>query len=133
MKRKIIFIAFFILLSITLISLNFLQPSIGPHYGVVKEAGEYNIEMKSSFTSFYAYLLDKQNKSVSNKGIFCETKFDFTDGTFVNIPLSPYGEDGFSCELNKSKFFSCTINFNVSGKRISANFENFNPVVKKNN
>ena len=121
----------FLFITITLISLSFLQPTIGQHYGIVKEAGVYNIEMKNSFTNFYAYLLDKQNKPISNNGIFCETRFAFSDGTFTKIPLNSFGKDGFSCELNTFKFYSCTIYFNVFGKSVSANFESEKPIVQK--
>ena len=104
---------------------------MGPHEGVVKPAGDYNIEVKNSFTNFYAYLLDKKNKPISNKGITCEVRFIFSDNTGISTSLIPYLEDGFTTEKMMPEFYSCRVYFNIQGKSVSAKFENKNTIVQK--
>jgi ABC-type cobalt transport system substrate-binding protein len=132
MRTKIILIILLLILAAMLISLNYFQSSTGPHQGTVKKAGEYNIEVKNSYTNFYAYLLDKKSKPISNKGISCEVKFVFGDHTGISIPLIPYKDDGFTTEDVVPEFYSCSVNFNVMGKLISAKFENENTIAQKN-
>lgn len=132
MKIKIA-LAGLLFLTAVLISFNFLESSsaTGPHGGNVKSAGEYYIEMKHSSFDFYAYLLDKKMKPISNKGISCEAKFVFSDSTLINVPLKPLGEDGFSTKSGAIAFSSCRIFFNVFGVYVSAEFENENPIVQE--
>ena len=132
MKTKIIIIIVLIILAALLISLKYLQPAYGPHQGIVKSGGEYNIEMKNSPQNFYTFLLDKKNNPISNKGISCEVRFVFADNTGVVKYLEPYGEDGFSLASGAPNFLSCRIYFNVLGKTISAKFENEVPIAKEN-
>lgn len=133
MKTKIIIISLILLLlSIILIALNYSQTVIGPHDGIVKPAGEYNIELNSTYPAFFAYLLDKKNKPISNSRIICEAEFLFPDSTKISAPLKPMGEDGFALDSDVHKFYSCKISFYVFGKMVSAQFENENAIVKKN-
>jgi hypothetical protein len=132
MKAKtIIIIAFLILLALFLISINFIQSPYGPHGGKVKEAGEYNIEMKNVYPNMYTVLLDKDYKPINNKGILCEIHFILPDNTKLNSQLKPFEEDGFTMELGGLNFSTCRVFFNVNGKSISAGFENENLIVQK--
>jgi len=132
MKTKIIFTVLFLLVATTLISFNFFQTStLGPHDGIVKQTGEYNIEMKNSFPNFYAYLLNKKLTPISNSGISCEVRFMSPDSTSFSVPLKPFGKDGFLMDSGTLKFNSCRIYFTVSGRSISAEFENENLFVEK--
>ena len=131
MKTKIIIITLLLTLALLLISLNIFQSATGPHDGTVKPAGNYNIEMKNSYDNFYAYLLDKKRNPISNTEIYCEVKFIFPDSTSTVIPLKPFEEDGFSIESGSLKFYSCRIYFKVSGKLISASFDNESLIVLK--
>ena len=108
-----------------------LKPATGPHDGIVKPAGEYNIEMRNTYDYFFAYLLDKNQNPLPNKGIKCEVKFIHADTTSTVIPLKSFGDDGFSAATHSLKFNSSRIYFNVRGKLISAQFENQNLIVEK--
>lgn len=132
MKTKVILITLFLLLALLFISLNLFQSSEGPHNGTVKQAGDYHIEMKNTPDYFFTYLLDKNRKPMSNKGIDCEVKFLFPDTTATTITLQPTGEDGFSTAASSLKFYSCRIYFKIKSKLISAQFDNENLIVQKN-
>lgn len=108
-----------------------LKPATGPHNGIVKPAGGYNIEMKNTYDYFFAYLLDKNQEPISNKGIQCEVRFILADTTSTILSLKPFEEDGFSAATQSIKFSSCRIYFKVKGKLISAQFENQNLIVEK--
>jgi hypothetical protein len=132
MKTKHIFSTLFVGIAIVFVSFNSYQSAIiGPHDGIVKEAGDYNIEIKNSEPTLYAYLLDKKLKPIANKGILCEARFLFSDSTNVNIHLKPYGNEGFSMESSALKYNSYRIYFNVNGKMVSAQFENESLIVEK--
>jgi uncharacterized protein YxeA len=131
MKSKIIFLTLLLIALLFLIGFEFYQPSVGPHGGIVKLAENYNIEMKNPYGNFYAYLLDKKLKPVSNKGISCEVKFFFADNTNMDAVLKPQGDDSFFTETT-ARYQSCRVTFNVFGKIVSAKFENENPMVQKN-
>ena len=128
MKKEIILIVVLLLITVSLVSLILFQRAAGPHDGVVKSAGEYKIEMKNSYPDFYAFLLDKKNIPVSNKGITCEVKFIFPDSSNIYTSLKPYGKEGFSLKSAALRFCSCQIHFITGGKTVSAAFENENPV-----
>lgn len=132
MKTKFIIISILlILLALVLISQNFFQSSVGPHGGIVKPAGEYNIEMKNIYPNIYTFLLNKNNKPIINKKLSCEISFLLPNKTIINSQLKPFGKDGFMMELGGLNYSSCRIFFNVSGKSVSAEFESENPIVKK--
>ena len=131
MKTKLIFLALLLIFIFVLLGFVHYQPSIGPHGGTVKQTENYNIEMKNPYGNFYAYLLDKKLKSISNKGISCEVKFFLADNTNIDIVLKPQGDDSFFTETTV-QYQSCRITFNLFGKMVSAKFENETPMVKKN-
>jgi hypothetical protein len=134
MKTKILITIFLLFsISIFLFSLNFFQSSIGPHGGIVKEADEYNIEMKNIYPNIYTFLLNKKNKPIVNKKISCEISFVLPNNTVINSQLKPFNEDGFVMESGGLNFSSCRIFFNVLGKTVSADFESENPIVEKKN
>ena len=131
MKTKIVLIGLLVVIMVTLNSLRIFQPIVGPHGGIVKQAGAYSIEMKENYPDFYAYLFVNNFKPVSNKGITCQARFILPDNTNIDVLLKPFGEDGFTAESGAFKFYSCRIYFNVFGKTVSAQFENENPIVQK--
>jgi hypothetical protein len=131
MKTKITFLVILFSIAVAFVSFNKFQSVVSPHGGRVKPAGEYNIEMKNVYPNLYTFLLDKNNKPISNKGIVCKAKFIFLDSTTLDIPLRPFEKDGFSGELNTLSFYSCRIYYDISGKSISANFETENQIVEK--
>jgi len=106
------------------------QSSYGPHGGLIKPAGNYQIEMKNPFGNLYAYLLDKKSRTIPNKGISCKARYYFPDSTTTEIDLKPLGEDGFVTETT-IRFYSCKITFNLFGKSVSAKFENETPIAQK--
>ena len=132
MKTKII--VFAVLLSVittAIISMDTFQVTTGPHGGKLQQADDFNIEMKTSYPHFYTYLLNKQCQPISNKGVSCEIKFFFPDGTTFDTPLKPYEEDGFTMESSISSYNSYRVTFHAFGKIVSAKFENENAIVKK--
>ncbi len=129
MKAKSILIICFILIVLVFVSMNLFPTPIGPHGGIVKSAGGYNIEMVSGYRDIYTYLLDGKQRSLSNEGITCEVCYIFPDSTRITNSLRPYGKDGFSSHTTILKFHSLKITFNVHGKLVSAKFENDYPIV----
>jgi hypothetical protein len=130
MRTKIIIILLIIIALILLVSLNVFQSPFGPHGGMVKDAGEYQIEMKNPYGKLYAFLLDKAYTPIKNKRISCSARYYFPDNTTTDVDLKPFGEDGFVTETT-IKFNLCKITFNLQGKSVSAKFENENPIVQK--
>jgi hypothetical protein len=129
MRQKYLLIALLLLLTLALVALGFLKPSVGPHGGAVKAAGDYHIEMKAIYPYFYTYLLDGKMRPFSNEGVLCEVKFKFPDDSEIKASLKPYGEDGFFLESSSQNYYSCKIYFNVFGKYVSASFENQNSLL----
>ena len=129
MKQKIIFWALIISIPLISLGMNFFQPSLGPHNGTVKKAGIYYIEMKSLQQEIHAYLLDKKLTPIGNKGVTCEVKIVYPDSSCLTKPLKTFGYDGFSAEVTSIQFVNCTIFFKISGKTVSAHFENNNLIV----
>lgn len=132
MKTKIIVFAVVLLIVTTaFISMNTFQVTTGPHGGSLQQAGDFNIEMKTTFPYIYTYLLNKQFQPISNKGVSCEIRLFFPDSTDLDITLAPYQEDGFRIESSISGYQSCRVIFNAFGKTISAKFENENAIVQQ--
>jgi len=135
MKTRAFIIISFLLAVTILISAIVFQPSpvatVGPHNGVMKQSGNYYIEMKAGYPGFYAFLFDNRIKPINNKGISCQVKFEFWDETTFSAVLKPFGEDGFFIGSYAPKFSSCKISFDAFGKHIAAEFENENVIAKK--
>lgn len=132
MKTKItVFAVFLLVLTAAFISMDKIQTTTGPHGGRLQQVEKFNIETKTSYSEIYAYLLNKQSKPMSNKGISCEIRFFFLDGTDLDVTLKPYQEDGFKIESSISDYQSYRVMFNAFGKNISAKFENENAIVQK--
>ena len=131
MKTKNFITSIIVMLTLSLHAQNIVAPAAGPHGGTVKNAGGYNIEMHYSYPDIFAYLLTKDLKSISNKGILCNVKFILPDNTSVETDLKPFGDDGFTTNSCPLLFNATKINFNLSGKYISTKFENDNPIVEK--
>jgi hypothetical protein len=131
LKQILPFSLIFLVLGILLlVSLNIPQTSVGPHGGIVKVAGNYNIEMKSPYGNLYTWILDYKLSPLNNKGVTCEARFYFSDNTIVDTRLKPFGEDGFTT-TTANDFLSCRITYKVAGKSVSAKFENENVIVQK--
>ena len=131
MKLKIIFIALFLLITFTLIAIRLMQPAIGPHGGIVREAGQYHIEIRSEYTCLYVFLLDGKTVPIPNRGILCELRVLFPDNTDTRLLLKPYGTDGFFIRLGSQRFQTYKICFNVFGENVSTEFNTENLVVQK--
>lgn len=132
MKTKIIVFAVLLLVITTaFISTDKFQVTTGPHGGRLQQAEKFNIEANASFSEFYTYLLDKQLKPISNKGITCKIRFLFSDSTNIDVTLNPYQEDGFRIESSVSGYHSYRVIFNAFGENISAKFENQINIVQK--
>jgi hypothetical protein len=131
MKLKIIFNVILVLIAVALLGINYLQPNVGPHNGSLQKAGTYYIEMKSMHQEIHAYLLDKRMEPIGNKGISCEVKLLYADSSCLIKPLKPFGNDGFSTGIPYTPYFYCRVSFKVSGKVVTAGFENQNLIVQK--
>lgn len=125
MKTNIIGFAVLLLVMTTaFVSMDKFQVITGPHGGRLQEADKFNIEVNTTYSEFYAYLLNKQYKPISNKGVTCKIRFLFPDSTNLDVNLKPYQEDGFRIESSVSGYHSYRVIFNAFGKNISAKFEN---------
>lgn len=130
-RTKIIFLIILLLVALTLIGVHFSGSSLGPHGGIVKKAGNYNIELKTAYPYLYTFLLDKNIKPINNKGITCEARFVFSDNTDLNVSLISFMNDGFSTKLVTQDYSFVQILFNVKGEAVSSKFENENLIVKQ--
>ena len=132
MKTKIIvFAALLLVITTAFISMDKFQVTTGPHGGRLQQAEKFNIETNVSNLEFYAYLLDKQYKPVSNKGVTCKIRFLFPDSTNIDVSLKPYQEDGFRIESSVAGYHSYRVIFNAFGENISAKFENQIAIVQE--
>lgn len=131
MNTKLILFGFFISVIILVYSLNFSQSTTGPHGGELKQAANYNIEMRADFPNLYFYLLNQKLAPVNNKGITCEVSFLFPDQTSIDLAPKPFEDDGFVIESSKIVYNSCRVTFNVFGKSVSALFQKENMIVNK--
>lgn len=130
-KLKILFLILLVLLALTLIGWHFSNQVECPHGGTVKDAGNFKIEAKTSSPYFYAFLLDKKNTPLSNKGISCEVRFIFSDHTDMKFAMTPFDDDGFIVKLITQEFIQSQVQFNVHGESVTAKFDNQNFVVRK--
>lgn len=132
MRTRTIFFAVILVLVAILISMKTIfAQDLGPHGGRIEKAENYNIEMKTDYTHFYTYLLTKKNKSINNKSISCEIRFFLLDGTTIDLPLKPFGDDAFVIDYFADDYGSFRVTFQVAGKAVSAKFENEKLLVKK--
>lgn len=131
MKTKRFFIVIFFLSFIAILYSysRIIYDDIGPHGGIVKSVGNYNIEMKVSKPDFQAYLLDSRLNPISNKGMSCEIRFYLYDSSTLDIDLKPFGEDGFVMESGINGYHYYNVIFSFFGKQIRAKFEDENVIV----
>ncbi len=95
-----------------------------PHGGMVQTAGDYHIEIVSVKEKVTIYLLDANEKTMSNKGVTGTIILQFADKTSATVPLTAIREDGFSVPNPKaSAFTSCVVTFKVNGKMATAKFK----------
>lgn len=114
-----------------LLLLNKSQVTIGPHGGKIKKAENFNIEKIQSPEYLYVFLLDNNYKPISNKGVIGEVRFYYLDETTSDIPLLPFETEGFVVKMQENQYHSCRITFIISGKFISAKFDNESLIVNK--
>lgn len=104
---------------------------LGPNGGIVKKAGDYYIEVKNvPEMNFYAYLLDKELKIISNKNVSCNAEFFFPDSTSLKIQLRPAVVDAFLADV-ASGYDACEITFDIADTRVFARFINLSSIVQK--
>lgn len=114
-----------------LFSQDSLSQAVGPNGGIVKKAENYYIEIKNvPEMSFYAYLLDKELKIISNKGVLCNAEFFFPDNTSLKVPLKPAPGEAFTADV-ASGYDACEITFYVLDKHVFARFKNISSIVQK--
>ena len=124
-----IFAFILLFIAISLISSKAFQGS-GPHGGTVKKAENFFIEITSPDKIFYAYLLDLNSKTISNKGISGDAKFFLPDSSIFVVQLKPSDGDGFSGE-GIPGYSACKITFNIFGNPASATFQNMTLLARK--
>lgn len=123
-------LAFPFLCLFVMTSLKLFQATDGPHGGIVKEAGDYNIEMRNQYDHFYVFLLDDNLIPINNSGLSCDVRFYYADSTSTQLNLIKYEEDGFRSLSTIPVFTACKIFFHIQGKIVSAKFDNSTYLVK---
>lgn len=103
-----------------------------PHGGRIKAAGNYFVELLFSSEKTYVYLLDQKVKPVSNQGISGKIIFQQADNIVTASELIPLKEEGFIAKVSVPAYVSCTVNFEVRGKKISAAFDNAESIAERN-
>ncbi len=129
-RYKILFILILLLATLTLIGLHFSQSPEGPHGGEVKQAGTYNIEVKTVSSYFFSYLLDSNAQPIGNKGISCNVRFIYSNHDDYTVSLTPYEGDGFFVKLVMPQYNLSQVSFIVKGNTIMAQFENESLIAK---
>lgn len=125
MKVKVFIVLLFAFLALVNITASEkTQIPEGPHGGAVKAAGSYYIEMKNPYEQIFAFLLDRNFKSINNKFISCSVRFYYNDSTSTDMQLEPYEEDGFVSPSTIPNFTNCKVRFFVQGKMVEAKFDN---------
>jgi hypothetical protein len=110
------------IIAFSLVFSSLFQEDLGPHDGRLKKVEDYFVEIKSTDTSFYTFLLNSKQQPISNKGTTCEARFFFPDSTVASLDLKPYKEDGFTVHMS-NHFVACKITYHALGKTIWATFE----------
>ena len=96
-----------------------------PHGGLVQEANGYHIEMVKGIDNISFYVLDAQQKTLSNKTITGTAVFDFFNKTKSTAPLKKGNKNVLLLNLPKANVFTyCTVSVVVKGKTITAKFKN---------
>ena len=131
MRTRTIFFAVLLVLAALFISMKTIFASdLGPHGGKTEKAGDHYIEVQKDDAHFYAFLLNKDKESIKNTNISCEIKFFLLDGTSLNIPLKPFGDEAFVIDYFESDYESYRITFEVEGKSVNAKFDKESFLVK---
>jgi len=133
MKTRLILPALFLLVTIAFYALKPFQTSlVAPHGGTLKQAENFQIEMKNSNSKIYTYLLDEKLQPVNNKEMTCAIKFFLPDSANLYVTMQPTGDDGFVTESNAYVYQSCKVIFKMPLRSVSARFENQNIIVNIN-
>lgn len=129
MKTMVCMICFF--LPGILFSQDSLSQSLGPNGGIIKKVENYYIEIKNvPEINFYAYLIDKELKIISNKNISCTAEFFYPDRASLKVQLRPVPGDAFMADV-ASGYNACEIVFGAFGTTILARFKHLSSVVRK--
>lgn len=126
-----IYILFFVT-TMELLLKNNIQVTNGPHGGKLKKTETFYIEKVQSHENIYVYLLNNKCIPINNKEIKGEIRFYFRDQTTSDAPLIPFESEGFEAKMSDENYHACRITFVISGKSISAIFDNDNLIVQKN-
>ena len=107
-------------------SMGHAQMDMPPHGGVLKDAGKYRVEMTVDLVMMQdrlAFYIFKGNmKPLSGKDVTGSITFLNPDGTSTTTPLVSRGGNHFVAQLENTEPFSCTVEFVVKGKPVSAVF-----------
>ena len=128
--RTIVFIALSIVIS-NIKAQDTIKKVVGPHGGSIKHVENYNLEILNAYNSVLTYLYDKGLSPISNKGINGDIMFIYADNASLNVKLKAIESNGFIAEITNQDYFYFVINLNISGKFISAKFDNFSRLAKK--
>jgi hypothetical protein len=104
----------------------------GPHGGALKKSGDYYIEMKNPEGYFFAYLLDKKLKTISDKNLSADVRFFMPDSTVVDVKLARGSDKSYTAKSIPG-FIACKIIFKAGKSEISATFENGDKVAELKN
>lgn len=97
----------------------------GTHGGLMQDADGYHIEMVKGKDSITFYILDAQQKTLSNKTVSGTAVFDFFNKTKATSPLAKSKKDAMWVSTPKANVFTyCTVSLIVQGKTITAKFKN---------
>jgi hypothetical protein len=112
------------LLLFTSITTVFGHEEKGPHGGVMKDAGNYHIELLVRDGKMTVYLLDEKANAISTSGITGTAILQFADQTSATVQLTSTKE-AFEVKNEKSSQYTVAIiSFKINGKSISAKFNN---------
>ena len=96
-----------------------------PHGGMIQKAGSYRIEMVKGDNTISIYLLDTEEKTLSNTGVTGTAVFDFLNKTKSTATLEKGDKNALLLDTPKANVFVfCKVTMEVNGKTITAKFQN---------
>lgn len=108
------------------------QFETGPHGGLLKQVGEFKIELKLNSHFLYTYLLGQKGNSISNREVSCRVMLRHPNQSEVQLAMRRFGDDGFFSESGNIPAASYWICFEVKGETVSARFDDTNLFVRSN-
>ncbi|MDR6563738.1 MULTISPECIES: hypothetical protein [unclassified Arcicella] len=124
MKKITMLFALVLISSLSIFAQKENHKHSSPHGGIVKSAGDYHLEIKTSSGMLMVYLLDGNEKSLAIGNATANATLQTEDGQVVTLALPSNKKDGFMAMIDKNKkFHKAIITVSFNGKTANATFD----------